>query len=51
MCKVKLTATVGICALCFGAGVLISLLLPPCFLVFLEAAALAVAGIMLLGKR
>ena len=51
MCKVKLTAAVGICAICFGVGVVLSLLLPPCFLVFLEAIALAAAGILLLGKR
>ena len=51
MCKVKLNAMVGICALCFGAGVILSLLLPPYILIFLEAIALAVAGILLLGKR
>jgi len=51
MCKVKLTETVGICALCFGAGIILSLLLPPYILIFLEAIALAAAGILLLGKR
>lgn len=51
MCRVNLKKLVGISAICFGAGILLSFLLPGFFLAFLEAVAIIVAGILLLGKR
>ena len=51
MCQVNLRKLVGISAICFGAGILLSFLLPGFFLAFLEALVVIVAGILLLGKR
>ena len=51
MCQVTLRKLVGISAICFGAGILLSFLLPGFFLAFLEAVVVIVAGILLLGKR
>lgn len=50
MCQIKLRKLIGIAAVCFGAGILLSFLLPGYFLAFLEAAVVLVAGILLLGK-
>jgi len=51
MCRVNLRKLVGISAVCFGAGILLSFLLPGFFLAFLEAVVVIAAGILLLGKR
>ncbi len=51
MCQVNLRKLVGISAICFGAGILLSFLLPGFFLAFLEAVVVIVAGVLLLGKR
>lgn len=51
MCRVTLRRMIGICAVCFGAGILLSFLLPGFFLAFLEAIVVIAAGILLLGKR
>lgn len=51
MCRVSLRKVVGISAVCFGAGILLSFLLPGFFLAFLEAIVVIAAGILLLGKR
>ncbi|MCQ2353964.1 MAG: hypothetical protein MJ102_02540 [Clostridia bacterium] len=40
--------TVGALALCFGAGIFLSFILPGHILAFIEAAALLCAGFMLL---
>ena len=42
---------IGISAICFGAGILLSFLLPRFFLAVLEAVVVIVAGILLLGKH
>ena len=41
--KVK---TVTLCAVCFGAGVLLSVFLPPVFMMIIEAALVCVVGIL-----
>lgn len=51
MCRADLRKLVGISAICFGAGILLSFLLPGFFLAFLEAVVVIVAGILLLGKH
>jgi len=51
MCQLRLRKLIGISAVCFGAGILLSFLLPGFFLAFIEAAVLIVAGILLLGKH
>ena len=51
MCSSGKGKLVGGAAVCFGVGILLSFLLPSPFLVFLEAAAVVFAGILLLGKR
>ena len=51
MCQIKLRKLIGISAVCFGAGILLSFLLPGYFLAFLEAIVVIAAGILLLGKR
>lgn len=50
MCQVNLRKMIGIAIVCFGAGIFVSFLLPGCFLAFLEAIAVIIAGILLLGK-
>ena len=45
----RLRRLVGLCSASFGLGVALSYFLPGFFLVFLEAVALVVAGILLLG--
>lgn len=42
---------VGFCTVSFGAGILLSFLLPGYFLAFIEAIAVIASGILLLGKR
>ncbi len=51
MCRVGLRKLIGISAVCFGAGILLSFLLPGFFLAFLEALVVIAAGILLLGKH
>ena len=46
-----LRTLVGGGAVCFGAGILLSCLLPGFLLAFIEAAVLITAGILLLGGR
>lgn len=50
MCREK-RRLIGTCSVCFGAGILLSFLLPGYFLAFIEAIAVIVSGILLLGKR
>ena len=51
MYQVNLRKLVGISVICFGAGILLSFLLPGFFLAVLEAVVVIVAGILLVGKR
>jgi len=51
VCQIRLRKLLGISAVCFGAGILLSFILPGYFLAFIEAAALVTAGVLLLGKR
>ena len=51
MCRANLRTLIGTCAVCFGAGILLSFLLPGYFLAFIEAAVVIAAGVLLLGKR
>ena len=51
MCQIDLRRLIGISAACFGAGILLSFLLPGYFLAFLEAGVVVVAGVLLLGRR
>ena len=51
MCKNNTRVLIGICTVCFGAGILLSFLLPGYFLAFIEAIVVVAAGVLLLGKR
>ena len=51
MCQIHLCKLVGISLVCFGAGILLSFLLPGYILVFLEAAAMVAAGLLLLNRH
>ena len=51
MCRTNLRVLLGTCAVCFGAGILLSFLLPGYLLAFIEAVAVIAAGLLLLGKR
>ncbi len=51
MCRADLRKIVGSCTACFGAGILLSFLLPPYFLAFIEAAVVVASGVLLLGKH
>ncbi len=51
MCRADLRKFVGSCAVCFGAGILLSFLLPGYILAFIEAVVVVAAGVLLLGKR
>ncbi len=51
MCQINLRRLVGISTVCFGAGILVSFLLPGYFLAFIEAGVVVVAGILLLRRR
>jgi len=47
MCSRKMRKYIGICTICFGAGVLLSCIFPGFILAYIEAVALLVAGLML----
>ena len=50
--SITLRRLIGGAAVCFGAGILVSCLLPGFLVAFIEAAVLVTAGILLLcGKR
>ncbi len=51
MCRADIRRVVGSCAVCFGAGILLSFLLPSYILAFIEAVVVVAAGVLLLGKR
>lgn len=51
MCQIKLRRLIGLSTMCFGAGILLSFLLPGYILAFLEALVVITAGILLLGKH
>ena len=51
MCQVHLRKMLGISVICFGAGILLSFLLPGYILAFLEAAVVVASGVLLLGRR
>lgn len=51
MCLIRLRRAVGMAAVCFGAGILLSFLLPGYILAFLEAVVVIAAGVLLLGKH
>ena len=51
MCQIKLRRLLGISAVCFGAGILLSFLLPGYILAFLEAVVVIAAGVLLLRKH
>ena len=51
MCRANMRVLLGSCAVCFGAGILLSFLLPGYILAFIEAAVVVCAGVLLLGKR
>ena len=51
MCQIHLRKMLGISVICFGAGILLSFLLPGYILAFIEAAVVIVSGILLLSKR
>ncbi len=51
MCQMNSRRLVGICTVCFGAGILVSFLLPGYFLAFLEAGVVLLAGLLLLCHR
>ncbi|MCI6502391.1 MAG: hypothetical protein MSA49_04065 [Clostridia bacterium] len=48
MCRSVLKKLIGFCAVSFGAGILLSYILPGFLLAFIEAAALITAGYLLL---
>ncbi|MBO5270957.1 MAG: hypothetical protein J6B77_09230 [Clostridia bacterium] len=49
--SLTLRRIIGGAAVCFGAGILMSCLLPGFLLAFIEAAVLVTAGILLLGGK
>lgn len=51
VCRIELKKAFGIAVVCFGVGVLVSFLLPGYLIAFVEAAAVIVAGLLLLGKH
>lgn len=51
MCQVHLRKMLGISVICFGAGILLSFLLPGYILAFIEAALVIVSGCLLLGRH
>ena len=51
MCPINSRRLIGLCTVCFGAGILVSFLLPGYFLAFLEAGVVVLAGILLLCRR
>lgn len=50
MCHMKLRRVIGLGAICFGAGIFLSFILPSFILAFIEAAVLIVSGILLVEK-
>ena len=50
MCQIKLRRVIGLGAVCFGAGIFLSFILPSFILAFIEAAVLIAAGILLIEK-
>jgi hypothetical protein len=51
MCQVHLRKMLGISVICFGAGILLSFLLPGYILAFIEAAVVIASGFLLLSKH
>lgn len=51
MCQIRFGKLLGIALICFGAGILLSFLLPGYLLAVLEAAALVSAGLLLLDRH
>jgi hypothetical protein len=51
MCQIRLRKLLGLTAVAFGAGILLSFILPGYFLAFIEAAAIIAAGLLLLEKH
>lgn len=51
MYRITMRRLVAISVICFGAGILLSFLLPGYFLAFIEAAVIVAAGILLLWKN
>ena len=50
MCRQRMMRRlIGLCSAAFGLGIVLSYFLPGFFLIFLEAVALVLAGILLLG--
>ena len=47
MCRNSLRRIIGIGALCFGAGVLVSFIMPGFIIAFIEAAVILTAGLLL----
>ena len=50
MCQIPLRKLLAICIVCFGAGILLSFLLPGYILALLEAMAIIASGLLLLDK-
>ena len=50
MCRISLCRALGIATVSFGVGVLVAFLLPGYLIAFVEAAAVVVAGTLLLKK-
>jgi len=49
--SISVRRIIGGAAICFGAGILLSCLLPGFLLAFIEAAVLVTAGVMLIGDN
>ena len=50
MCQITWRRLIGLVAVSFGAGILLSFLFPGYILAFIEAVVMIAAGILLLGK-
>ena len=48
MCRQRTKRVIGLCSAAFGLGIVLSYFMPGFFLIFLEAIALVVAGVLLL---
>ena len=51
MCRANLRTLIGTCTVCFGAGILLSFLLPGYLLAVIEAIVVIAAGVLVLGQR
>lgn len=51
MCRADVRRLLAISVVCFGAGILLSFLLPAYLLAYVEAAVVVCAGILLLKRR